>query len=151
MTRRFLHRIHHWMALLGLAMKDDDPLEVRDPDRQWGPPADGLILSAKTKGRRLSIVIKNAGMLEFRERIPGWLFFYRLTISGNPPLTNFGKHAFDPERNERQTELVLTPGKAIEAEIPLDSLYDLRGARHEVSASCDFAGRHLVSNEVVIA
>ena len=45
----FFKAIYHWMALLGLAMKDDEPIEVRDPDRQWGPQIDGLMLSAKAK------------------------------------------------------------------------------------------------------
>ena len=148
MIGRIFRSIYHWMALSGLAMKDDEPLEVRDPDRQWGPPAAGLMLSAKAKGKRLSVVIKNAGSEEIRERIPGWLFFYHLEISGNPPLTNFGKQALDPKRNDRLTDLVLTPGKAIEAEIPVDSLYNLGHQKHRVTVGCEIAGRTLTSNEV---
>ena len=106
------------------------------------------MLSAKAKGKRLSVVIKNSGFEEIRERIPGWLFFYRLEISGNPPLTNFGRQSLDPRRNDRLTDLVLTPGKAIEAEIPVDSLYRLENANHRVSVSCEIAGRRLTSNEV---
>jgi hypothetical protein len=148
MIGRLFRSIYHWMAVSGLMMKDDDPLEVRDPDRQWGAQSGGLMLSAKAKGKRLSVVIKNAGPQEIREKIPGWLFFYHLEISGNPPLTNFGKQALDPRRNDRQTDLVLTPAKAIEAEIPVDSLYDLGETSHRVTASCEVAGTKLVSNEV---
>lgn len=150
MIARFFRRIYHWMALLGLAMKDDAPLEERDPDRQWGPSADGLMLSAKARGRRLSVVIKNAGMREIREKIPGWLFFYRLEISGSPSLSHFGKQALDPGRNDRQTELVLTPGRAVEAEIPVDSLYELGQGTRRVMARCEIAGTALYSNEVTL-
>jgi len=151
MIRRIFAGIYHWMAMCGLVMKDDDPIEVRDPDREWGPPSDGLLLSAKAKGRRLSVVLKNSGMEEIRANIPGWLFFYRLDISPTPPLTNFGKQALDPQRDHRRTAIVLTPGKAIEAEIPIDSLYDLGSAGHRVTVSCEIAGRTLFSNQVVIA
>ncbi len=150
MIGKMFRSIYHWMALSGLMMKDDEPLEVRDPDRKWGPQSGGLMLSAKARGKRLSVVIKNAGTQEIREKIPGWLFFYHLSISGNPPLTNFGKHALDSKRNDRQTDLVLTPGNALEAEIPVDSLYDLGRTSHRVTVSCEIAGIQVVSNEVTI-
>ena len=151
MIGRMFRGIYHWMALLGLTMKDDDPIEVRDPDRQWGPSVDGLTLSAKAKGKRLSVVIKNAGSQEIRQNIPAWLFFYHLHISGNPPLKNFGSHALDPKRNDRQTDLVLTRGKAIEAEIPVDMLYDLGQTPQRITVTCELAGRKLTSNEVTLA
>jgi hypothetical protein len=150
MIGRLFRSIYHWMALSGLMMKDDDPLEVRDPDREWGQQSGGLVLSAKAKGKRLSVVIKNVGAQEIRETIPEWLFFYHLDISGDPPLNTFGKHALDPQRSTRRTELVLTQAKAIEAEIPVDSLYDLGNVPHRVKASCELAGTRLVSNEVTI-
>jgi hypothetical protein len=150
MIGRLFRSVYHWMALSGLMMKDDEPLEVRDPDRQWGPQSGGLMLSAKAKGQRLSLVIKNAGTQEIRENIPEWVFFYRLDISGAPPLTTFGKRVLDPSRPNRRTELVLTPGKVIEAEIPVDSLYDLGSTPRQVTASCEVAGTRLVSNGVTI-
>ena len=151
MIRRFFRSLYHWMALLGLAMKDDAPIEERDPDRQWGAASGGLMLSAKARGRRLSVVIKNAGPATIRENTPSWLFFYKLDISGNPPLTTFGKHALDPKRNDRATDLVLNPGQAIEAEIPVDSLYDLSSKSHRVTVTCQLAGQTLTSNEVTLA
>jgi hypothetical protein len=150
MIRRIFQGIYHWLALSGLAMKDDETLEERDPDRQWGTRNGGLVLSAKAKGLRLSVVIKNAGTEEIRETIAEWVFFYHLDITGNPPLTSFGKQALDPKRSTRRTDLVLTPGKAIEAEIPVDSLYELGRSVHRVTASCEIAGTRLVSNEVTI-
>jgi hypothetical protein len=150
MIGRLLRGIYHWMALMGLAMKDDEPLETRDPDRQWGPQVNSLMLSAKARGKRLSVVIKNVGTQEIRENIPEWIFFYHPDISCSPPLTTFGKHALDPSRAQsRRTELVLTPGKAIEAEIPVDALYELKGPCR-VTASCQIAGTILRSNEVVL-
>jgi hypothetical protein len=150
MIGRFFRGIYHWMALLGLAMKDDEPIEKRDPNRLWGPQSDGLMLSAKARGKRLSVVIKNAGTREIREKVPAWLFFYQLNISGNPPLTNFGKQALNPVRADRQTDLVLAPRAAIDAEIPVDSLYDLGQTSHRVTVSCEIAGIKLDSNEVTI-
>jgi len=150
MIGRLFRSIYHWMALSGLMMKDDDPLEVRDPDRQWGPQSGGLMLSAKAKGQRLSVVIKNAGTQEIREQIPEWLFFYKLAITPAPALTTFGKHALDPSRSSRPADLVLTAAKAIEAELPIDALYQLGPGTYRVTASCEIAGIRLVSNEVVI-
>lgn len=150
MIRRFFERLYHWMALLGLAMKDDATLEERDPDRQWGPESGGLMLSAKAKGPRLSVVIKNAGPTEIRENIPTWLFFYQLQISGDPPLTTFGEQALDPKRNDRMTDLILNPGQAIEAEIPVNSLYDLGPDPRRVTVTCQIAGQALTSNEVIL-
>jgi hypothetical protein len=151
MIRRIFSGIYHWMALAGLVMKDDDPIEVRDPNREWGPPSGGLMLSAKANGNRVSVLLKNTGTDEIRANIPGWLFFYHLDISPSPPLTNFGKHALDPKRSDRRTEIVLTPAKAIEAELPVDSLYDLGRTSYRITASCEIAGRKLVSNEVIVA
>ena len=150
MIRRIFAGIYHWMAMCGLVMKDDEPIEVRDPDREWGPAADGLMLSAKPRGQRLSVVLKNSGMEEIRANIPAWLFFYHLDIAPAPPLTNFGKHALDPKRAGRRTEIVLTRGKAIEAELPIDSLYDLGDGSYRITVRCEIAGRKLVSNEVSV-
>src|SRR5205085_2939499 len=111
---------------------------------QWGAQSGGLMLSAKARGRRLSVVIKNAGTTEIRVTIPEWIFFYRLDISGSPAMTPFGKQALDPSRTARRTDLVLTPGKAIEAEIPVDSLYRLGPGPYRVKASSEIAGTHLV-------
>ncbi len=150
MIRRLFAWIYHWGAMCGLIMKDDEPIEVRDPDRKWGPSQDGLLLSAKAKGQRLSVVIKNSGTQEVRANIPGWLFFYHLDISPVPPLTNFGKQALDPRRNDRRTDIILTPAKAIEAELPVDSLYDLGPGSYRIQASCEIAGSKLISNEVTL-
>ena len=151
MIGRLFRSIYHWMALSGLMMKDDDPIEVRDPDREWGPQVGGLMLSAKAKGKRLSLVIKTAGTQEIRETIPEWIFFYKLDISPAPPLTTFGKHALDPARSKRPADLVLTPGKAIESEIPVDALYQLGSGTYRVKALCEIAGNQLISNEVTLA
>jgi hypothetical protein len=150
MIRRFFSSVYHWMALCGLVMKDDEPVETRDPDRQWGPASDGLMLSAKPKGQRLSVVLKNSGTEEIRANIPNWLFFYQLDISPPPPLNNFGKQALDPKRNDRRNEIILPSGKAIETELPVDSLYNLDRARYRIRVSCEMAGRRLVSNEVAL-
>jgi hypothetical protein len=150
MIGRFFRAIYHWMALSGLMMKDDEPIEKRDPDRQWGPQVEGLMLSAKARGKRLSVVIKNSGSREIREKIPEWLFFYKLDISPAPTLTTFGKHALDPSRASRPADLSLTPAKAIEAEIPVDSLYALGSGSYRVKASCELGGVRLVSNEVTL-
>lgn len=150
MIGRLFKGIYHWMAISGLLMKDDEPIEKRDPNREWGPQTDGLMLSAKAKGRRLSMVIKNTGTREVRETIPEWLFFYKLRISPEPPLSTFGKHAMNPSRKSRPADLVLNPAKAIEAEIPVESIYQLGPGKYKVQASCDIAGIHLESNEVLL-
>jgi len=150
MIGKLFSTIYRWLAICGLIMKDDEPLEVRDPDREWGPPSDGLMLSAKAKGQRLSVVLKNAGPEEIRANIPGWLFFYKPAITPPAPLTNFGKQALDPKRNDRRTDMLLTPGKPIEAEIPVEMLYDLGGVSHVITVSCELSGRTISSNPVTI-
>ena len=144
----FVRFILRWLALLGLTVKNDEPLEVREPDRQWGTPSGDLQLSAKAKGDRLSVVLKNAGFTEIRATIPEWLTFYHLDISGEPPLSKFGKHVLDPQRTARRTDVVLTPGKPIEAEIPISSLYEMGNKPRRVRVSCEVAGAKVVSNEV---
>ena len=148
MIGRFFAGIYRWLAISGLIMKDDEPLEVRDPNREWGPSVDGLQLSAKANGERLSVVIRNTGTDEIRAKTPGWLFFYRLEITPAAKLTRFGKHALDPARNDRNTEIVLTAGKPIEAELPIDSLYEISNGTYRIVASCEVAGRKLQSNAV---
>ena len=54
------------------------------------------------------------------------------------------------QRNDRRTEIVLTPGNTIEAELTIDSLYDLRGASRQITVSCEIAGRTLFSNPVTL-
>lgn len=150
MIRRFFAGVYRWMAMIGLVMKDDEPIEIRDPDRKWGPTVDGLRLSAKAKGPRVSVVLSNTGVPEIRTNIPGWLFFYQLQITPPAPLTTFGRHALDPKRNDRRTEMVLPPGKSIETELPIDSLYALGSTPRRLVAACQIESRNLVSNEVVI-
>lgn len=157
MIRRFLQGIMRWAALMGFLVKDDESIETRDPDRQWGPAAGGFLLSAKarvpeaTGDAKLSIVLKNAGTEVVQTAIPSWLFFYKLALNPMPRMTAFGERALAAQRDTSYTDLVLRPGKSIESELPVGMLYDLRSnGPFQVTVSCEIAGVTVTSNEVTL-
>ena len=149
MIQRFLK----WMALIGLNIREVPGIEERDPNREWGPVAYGLRLSAKARESSLSLVLKNVDTKLLRTSIPTWLFFYRLAIAGpdgKPPrLSTFGERALSPTQNNRTTDLALVPGQATETDIPVPALYQLEtGATYRLQAECTIGGIVVSSNPV---
>lgn len=136
---------------MGFLVKDDESIEKRDPDRQWGPASKGFLLSAKAREDKLSVVLKNTSAEVLQTTIPGWLFFFKLKITPAPPMTTFGERALAAQRDTSSTDLVLRPGKSIESELPVGMLYDLRGkGPYKVIVSCEIGGVSVVSNEVTL-
>jgi hypothetical protein len=148
-----IQKLLRWMALIGLNIREDPGIEERDPNREWGPVAYGLRLSAKARESSLSLVLKNVDTKPLRTSIPTWLFFYRLAITGpggNPPLlSTFGERALSPTQNNRTMDLALVPGQATETDIPVLSLYQLEpGAVYRLQAECTIGGVVVLSNSV---
>ena len=153
------------MARMGLAMRDDPPRTIDISSRAWGPSRDGFAMSLESAPLRedasvtsnLSVVLRNEGAVARTLSLPGWLFLYRVELTGpggHPvPLSAFGREMLNPERGKERFERTLPPESVTEAQIPLGSLFDLRvsGEYHAV-VSCELPGiGELRSNPVAIS
>jgi hypothetical protein len=126
-----------WFARLGLTIRDDAPKTVDLVNRDWGEPVDGLALSIREISREdpdqlptVSAVLRNVSQEAIQLRIPAWLRFYSIQVialENNPAsLTPFGRELLKPQRHSREIDLNLAPGEAIETEVPLGSMCDMR-------------------------
>lgn len=152
-----------WFARLGLTVRDDIPKVVDIAGREWGEPAGGFALSIQLIRKEdpeqlpvISAAVRNVSGEQRRFEIPGWLLFYSLEITGangeQAGPTAFGRELLKPERHRRRIVLDLAPGQAVETDIPIGSIYDMRAAgeyRVRVSASFPQGGAAL-SNQVVV-
>lgn len=136
------------LAGMGLILRDDPPKVIDLEGREWGPAAEGLALSIRSRSPVLSVVLRNVSPAPISLTIPGWLFFYEIHTSA--PLSPYGKALFQPERRTEKLSVVLKPGEATETEIPLELLF-VHPRGHRVSVSCELPdGTRLDSNAVVI-
>ncbi len=100
--------------------------------------------------------MKNVGPELKRFSVPGWLFFYEVKVvgpGGSPaPLTGYGRELTKPERRSETIEVSLGPGDAIETDLPVATLYDMRRpGGYRVRVSCRLPdGPVLQSNEIVV-
>jgi hypothetical protein len=152
-----------WFAKLGLTVRDDAPKTVDIAGREWGEPVGGFALSIQQIRKEdpaqlpaISAAVRNVSSERRRFDIPGWLVFYSVEITGpdgeHARLTAFGHELLKPERHQRRIVLDLAPGQAVETDIPIGSIYDMRAAgeyRVRISASLPQGGVAL-SNPVLI-
>jgi hypothetical protein len=152
------------MARMGLAMRDDPPKTIDVSARAWGPSRDGFALSLDTVPLRedasvtsnLSVVLRNEGAVERKLSLPGWLFLYRVKITGpeggDVPLSAFGREMLNTERGKERFDRTFPPEGMMDAQIPLGSLFDMRvPGEYRVEVSCEVAGvGELRSNPVTI-
>jgi hypothetical protein len=149
------------MAKMGLGVRDDPKKEVDVAGRAWGEPVNGLALSVLLRPKEdpdelpaVSIAILNLGPETKRLMTRGWLNFFHVSVTDQggaaAPPTSYGAELMKPERQPAISELVLAPGEAIEADIPIGSIYQMRkGDAYRVQASCGAAGGGPVtSNEI---
>ena len=151
------------MAKMGLSVRDDPKKEVDVASRLWGEPVNGLALSVLLKAKEdpdelpsVSIAILNRGNETKRLMTRGWLNFFHVSVmdpagAGAPP-TSYGAELMKPERQLALSDVVLTPGEAIEADIPIGSIYSMReGDVYRVQASCDVpGGGRVISNKIQV-
>jgi hypothetical protein len=147
-----------FLAKMGLIVRDDSPRVIDMTGREWGEPADGLALSIR-EGKKddpgqlpvLSVVMRNAGPERKALTIPGWLFFYEITVSNAQP-TAYGRELMKPERRTERIELTLGPGDATETDLPIGLLYEMRArGTYRVRVSCHLPdGVTLRSNEIAV-
>jgi len=141
---------------MGLVLRDD-PLKVIDmTGREWGEVAGGLALSIRELEREdpgqvagISVVMKNDGTQPRTFNVPPLIFFY--AIEGLE-LTPYGRRLMNPDRKEKNIEMTLGPGDAIETDLPLATIYNLRAAGdYTVQVSCRLPDQtELRSNEITI-
>lgn len=148
---------------MGLSVRDDPKKEVDVAGRIWGESVNGLALSVLLKTKEdpdelpaISTAILNRGPETKRLVTHGWMNFFHVSLVGPDgaaaSLTSYGAELMKPERQPALAEVVLAPGDAVEADIPIGSVYRMRrGDQYRVLASCDSPdGERVTSNEIRI-
>jgi len=118
-------------------VRDDEPKTVDVAGREWGEPAGGFAISIQQIRKEdpaqlpaISAAIRNVSGERKHFEIPGWLVFYTLEITGpdggRVGLTGFGRELLKPERHQGSIVVDLAPGQAVETDIPIGSIYDMR-------------------------
>jgi hypothetical protein len=148
------------MAKMGLAVRDDPKKVVDIAGRTWGEPVNGLALSVLLKTKEdpdelpaISVAIHNQAPEAKRLTIRGWLSFLRVSLVGPDGvaagLTSYGFESMKTERLPAPSDVVLTPGEATEADIPIGSIYEMRRGPYHVQVTCESPGGGLItSNEI---
>lgn len=147
---------------MGLTVRDDPKKVVDVAGRTWGQPVDDIALSMQLKAKEdpeelpaVSVAIRNVGAARRTLRTRGWLEFLKVTVrdsSGtDAELTSYGREITKPEHAPSPKEVELEPGEATEADIPIGSIYRMKG-KYRVQASCTTPeGGRSVSNEIEVS
>ena len=149
------------MAKMGLSVRDDPKKVVDIAGRTWGEPVDGLALSVLLKLKEdddelatVTVAIHNRGTEVRRLATRGWLHFFEVSVVGADGAaaepTPYGRELMKPERQPAVSDVVLPPGEALEADIPIGSIYRMRTGRFQVQARCELPGGRAISNEIQI-
>jgi hypothetical protein len=148
-------RFYNFLANLGLVIRDDPPKVIDLTGRAWGASTDGLALSIRELNREdagqvagISVVMKNEGTYKRSLTVPPWIFFYRIE---GLELTPYGRKLMTSDRTEKDVEVALEPGGAVETDLPLATLYNVRAGNFRLSVSCQLADQTILrSNELMI-
>lgn len=147
---------------MGLSVRDDPKKVVDVAGRTWGEPHRGFVLSVQLLERKhddepasVSVAIHNRGPGVQRLVTRGWLSYFRVAVvnaEGVPaPMTAYGRELMKPERLSAPAEVVLAPGEAVEADIPVGLLFEMRRGKFRVQATCEAPGGGvIVSNAIQV-
>jgi len=149
---------------MGLSVRDDPKKEVDIAGRIWGEPVAGLALSVALKPQEdpdalptVSVAIHNRSVETQRLMTRGWLNFFQMTVLAPnntvAAFTPYGALSMQPERQPEPSAVNLAPGEAIEADIPIGAIYEMRrtGRDYRVKATCEApGGGQIVSNELMV-
>jgi hypothetical protein len=138
-------RFYNFLANMGLVLRDDPPKVIDLTGREWGEPAGDLVLSIREQEAGISVVMKNLGTDPRTLTVPPWIFFYKVE---GLELTPYGRQLMSPDQKRKNVEVTLRPGDAIETDLPISKVYNLRG---KLRVACQLAdGTVLRSNEITI-
>jgi hypothetical protein len=149
-------RFFNFLANMGLVIRDDPPKVIEMTGREWGGTVDGLALSVRELKREdprqvagISVVMKNGGTHPKTLDVPPWIFYYEFE---GLELTPYGRQSMNPDRKAENIEVTLRPGDAIETELPIATIYQMRVAGdYKVRISCRLPdGLVLRSNEIIV-
>ncbi|HWC00988.1 MAG TPA: hypothetical protein VG672_29980 [Bryobacteraceae bacterium] len=147
---------------MGLTVRDDPKKVVDVASRVWGEPVDGIALSLQLRAKEdpdelpaVSVAIRNVGQTARTLRTRGWLDYFDVAVrdssGADAELTSYGRELMKPEHAQAPVEVELEPGKATEADIPIGSIYRMKGA-YGVQASCETPeGRRAISNKLEVS
>jgi hypothetical protein len=151
------------MAKMGLGVKDDPKKVVDIAGRTWGEPAHDLALSVLLKPKEdpdelpaISVAIQNRNAVAQRLTTHGWLDFYRVSVTdpagAAAAMTPYGRELLKPERRQTLPDITLSPGEAIEADIPIGSIFQMRKRQqYAVQVSCEApGGSRVTSNQISV-
>jgi len=137
---------------MGLVLRDDPPKVIDLTGREWGEPAGGLALSIRELKREdpkevagISVVMRNQGTDARTLSVPPLIFFYKFE---GQELTPYGRQLMNPDHKQRLVEVKLGPGEAIETDLPIAKIYNLRD---KLRVSCQLPDDTVLSsNEITI-
>jgi hypothetical protein len=147
---------------MGLSVRDDPKKVVDVAGREWGEPVEGLALSVLLSERKqddepasVSVAIHNRGPYVQRLLTRGWLSYFRMSVTnaeGAPvAMTAYARELMKPERLPAPAEVVLAPGEALEADIPVGLLFEMRRGQFRILATCEAPGGGIVtSNQIMV-
>lgn len=154
-TNPFL-RFYTFLAKMGLVMLDDPPRIIDMAGREWGEAVDGLALSIRELAREdsrsvagISVVMKNENAAEKTLTVPDWIHFFEIA---GLDLSPYGKKVRESARTPGKTNVTLAPGGAIETDLPIGRIYDMRTpGDYSIQLSCRLPdGNPLRSNAIAI-
>jgi hypothetical protein len=93
--------------------------------------------------------MRNDGSAAQRLNVPPWTFFYNIH---GLELTPYGRQLMNAGPKTGNTNVMLGSGDAIETELPLSTMYNMRAlGEYRVQVSCALpGGQEMRSNEIAV-
>jgi hypothetical protein len=147
-------RFYTFLAKMGLVIRDDPPKVIVMTGREWGEAVDGLVLSVRELAREdsrsfagISVVMKNESATPRKLRVPAWIHYFQ--IDGLEP-TPYGRSVLDSARTAKQTEVMIAAGAAVEAELPISRIYEIRAPGiYPLSVSCRLPDQRVLRSNTI--
>jgi hypothetical protein len=147
---------------MGLSVRDDPKKVVDVAGREWGQTVEGLALSVLLSARKhddepasVSVAIHNRSPGVQRLLTRGWLNYFHVSVfdaaGESVPVTAYAREVMKPERLPAPAEVVLAPGDAVEADIPIGLLFEMRRGQFRVQATSEAPGGGVItSNQIQV-
>lgn len=147
---------------MGLSVRDDPKKVVDVSGREWGEAVNGMALSVLLSERRhddeppsVSVAIHNRSAQVQPLMTRGWLDYFRVSVfnaqGSAVAMTSYGRERMKPERLPAPAAVTLAPGEAVEADIPIGLLFEMRRGEFRVQATCEApGGGTIASNQITV-